>query len=369
MLPGIAFSRIGFEQPEYLWLLVAPVLMLAWWWRRLLARLTDRRRLMARRTLPVTESLSRTGELPFWLCLILAIACLVVALARPHGPATLLRQGGIDLMVLQDASASMRVADVAGDRYQRSMAFLRLLGDTLSWKSDRVSLSLFARIVAPQVRLTSDPNTLFFFFDHLDKQPPFRVDEDTTWDTNLELGIRWGLRMLERDEKLHGKSANAKMFLVLSDGELWSGEVKKAIADSVARNVPVFVVGVGTLGGGKMPIFHDAEGQPVRDPTVPTHSRLDRDSLQTIARAGGGQYFELDRDGDRRIASAIVDAGKRLAPTLAVGGKTESLYWYCLVMAAGWLCIGLLFLRDTTNLRLQFAALTVTLLWFWHVTM
>lgn len=368
MLPGIDFSRIGFDQPEYLWLLIAPAALLPWWLRRLLARLADRRRLMARRALPVRESLSKTGELPFWLCLILAIACLIVALARPHGPATLLRQGGIDLMILQDASASMRVADVAGDRYQRSMRFLRVLCDTLSWKSDRVSLSLFAHVVAPQVRLTSDPNTLFFFFDHLDKEPPFRIDVDTTWDTNLELGIRAGLRMLERDEKLHGKSANAKMFLVLSDGELWSGEVKKAIAESVARNVPIFVVGVGTLGGGPMPVFHDAEGQPVHDSSVPTHSRLDRDSLQAIAHAGGGQYFELDRDGDRHIAMAIVEAGKRLAPTLAVGGKAESLYWYCLVLAAGWLFIGLLFLREPPGLRLQLTALGLTLLLFWHLT-
>ena len=35
----------------------------------------------------------------------------------------------------QDGSASMRVKDVAGDRWQRSMRFLRTLGDSLSWKT------------------------------------------------------------------------------------------------------------------------------------------------------------------------------------------------------------------------------------------
>ncbi|NJK44974.1 MAG: hypothetical protein HC933_12415, partial [Pleurocapsa sp. SU_196_0] len=62
----------------------------------------------------------------------------------------------------------MRVQDVPGNRYQRSMQFLRLLGDALSWKTDRVALALFAHIATPQIRLTTDPNTLFFFLDHLD---------------------------------------------------------------------------------------------------------------------------------------------------------------------------------------------------------
>ena len=60
------------------------------------------------------------------------------------------------------------------------MRFLRLLGDSLSWKNDRIALALFAHIAAPQIRLTKDPNTFFFFLDHLDKEPPFRIEDDTT---------------------------------------------------------------------------------------------------------------------------------------------------------------------------------------------
>ena len=220
----------------------------------------------------------------------------------------------------------MRVQDVPGNRYQRSMRFLRLLGDALSWKTDRVALALFAHIATPQIRLTTDPNTFFFFLDHLDKEPPFRIEEDTTWDTNLELGLHWGLRMIERDEEVHGRSPNAKMFIVLSDGELWSGEVQKRLEDAISRNVPVFVIGVGTLGGGRMPTFLGPDGEEIRDPEVPLNSRLDRASLQKIAYEGGGQYFELDRDGDRHIANAIIDTGKRIAPSLTVSDDAEQLY-------------------------------------------
>jgi Ca-activated chloride channel homolog len=363
VLPRIDFGQIAFAEPDYLWFLAVPGLLLLLWVWRFIRRRADNRLLARRRTQPLRERFAVAGDLPFWLFLILATACLIIAVARPHGPASILRQGGVDLVILQDGSASMRVQDVPGNRYQRSMRFLRLLGDALSWKTDRVALALFAHIATPQIRLTTDPNTFFFFLDHLDKEPPFRIEEDTTWDTNLELGLHWGLRMIERDEEVHGPSANAKMFVVLSDGELWSGEVQKRLEDAISRNVPVFVIGVGTLGGGRMPAFLGPDGEEIRDPEVPLNSRLDRASLQKIAYEGGGQYFELDRDGDRHIANAIIDTGKRIAPSLTVSDDSEQLYWYFLSMSALFAAAGVIFLRDRADLWLQLAGAGLALVW------
>ena len=44
---------------------------------------------------------------------------------------------------------------------------------TLSWNNDRIAMALFAHIASPQVRLTKDPNTFFFFLDHLNRESPF----------------------------------------------------------------------------------------------------------------------------------------------------------------------------------------------------
>jgi Ca-activated chloride channel family protein len=285
----------------------------------------------------------------------------IFAAARPRGPATVVRQAGIDLVILQDASASMRVKDVSGDRWQRSVRFLRMLGDSLSWKNDRIAMAVFARIAAPQVRLTKDPNTFFFFLDHLERDPPFRLQEEGTWDTNLERGVHWGIRLLERDEELHGKSLNAKVFVMISDGQAWSGEVEKSILEAQARGIPIYTVGVGTLGGGAMPKFLNPAGEPVDDPDVPLRSRLDREALQTIAAAARGQYFELDRDGDRHIANQIIDAGKRLAPTLGIVEEAEELYWYFLGFAAAFLAVGLFFIRERADLWIQFSAAVILL--------
>lgn len=353
MLPRIGFDQVTFGAPEYLWLLTIPALLLLVWVWRVTRRRRDRQLVLRNRVLPTRSRFAFTGELPFWLCLIVATAFIIVALARPHGPAIALRQGGMDLVILQDGSASMRVKDVPGDRWQRSTRFLRMLGDSMSWKDDRIALAVFARTAAPQIRLTRDPNTFFFFLDNLESSPPFRLEDDSTWDTNLEMGIHWGLRVIEKDEELHGPSSNAKIFVMVSDGEAWSGEVEKSIQNALDAGVPLFVVGVGTLSGGAMPKWVPKNPDEEADPETPLSSRLDRDGLQKIAAAGGGQYFELDRDGDRHIANAIIDAAKRRAPAIGVTEQAEELYWRFLVLAAAIATFGLLFLRERSELWLQ----------------
>jgi hypothetical protein len=362
---------LGFGAPQFLWLLAAPGLFLVLWCWRFARRLADLRRLRALRSVPVRERFGWGGDLWFWLFLILSSAAFAVALARPHGITTVVNRAGLDIVVLQDGSASMHVTDVSAfarpipgelrrdmasagpaTRWQRSMDFLRLLGDSLSWNDDRMALTVFAHIATPQIRLTNDPNTVFFFLDHLHAKPPFRLEDDTTWDTNLEQGIGWGLRLLEKDRELHGPSINGKMFVMLSDGESWSGEVARSIERAVREHVPLHVIGVGTLGGGALP---ETVIDGVKEPS-PGTSRLDRASLQRIAAAGGGQYFELDRDADRDIANAIIDTGRRQAPATTEEGTTEELYWRFLAAGLALAGLGSVFLRDRTELWMQLIA-------------
>lgn len=363
MLPKIDFARLTFGDPRYLWLLIIPGLLLLVLLWRVAARRSERERMHRGRVLPLRERLTVAGDLPFWFCVLLATSVVIVALARPQGPATVIRQGGLDIVVLADGSASMRVKDVSGDRWKRSMRFVRYLGDSLGWKNDRIALALFAHIAAPQIRLTSDPNTFFFFLDHLDEAPPFRIEDETTWDTNLELGIYWGLRVMERDEEVRGKSPNAQMFILLTDGESWSGEVANAIRLTRQRGVPVHVVGVGTLSGGLLPLFPAPEDAFVDDSETPKISRLDRASLQKVAAASGGQYFELDRDGDRFIANSIIQMGRRQAPALDTTEEAEELYWYFLMTAGLIYAAGLVLVRERRPLWILTGGTAAVLAW------
>jgi hypothetical protein len=366
-LLGIDFETVRFAAPEYVWLLLAPGVLLVGWVWQLTARRRDARRFRQHRRLPVRERFPIFGGLVFWLCLILACTCVILALARPTAATSLVRTAGIDLVILQDGSASMRTADVSGNRWQRSMRFLRTLGESLAWRDDRMAMALFAHIAAPQVRLTKDPNTFFFFLDHLAQESPFRLEDDTTWDTNIELGIAWGMRLIEKDTEIYGRSPNAKAFVLITDGQAWSGEVARSLKIARTNDVPVWVVGVGTSLGGFIP---EPERRPndtsPREP--PIRSSLDRPSLSMIATAGGGEYLELDREGDREIANRIIDATRRRAGSRGLEVANEELYWRCLLAAAGFMCFGLLFLQERVELWLQAAGACAALAFVWTLT-
>ena len=398
MPASLDLSALRFAAPAMLPLLAAPgLLLLVWMWQawRRHGDITQMRRHRQLPTRHSTERLPVLGDLAFWFCLIAALAAVIVALARPVAVASMVRTSGIDLVILQDGSASMRVRDVRGDRWRRSMAFLRTLGESLQWEDDRVAMALFATIAAPQIRLTRDPNTFFFFLDHLEDQPPFRIEDDTTWDTNIERGIYWGLRLIDKDAEMQKGVAGLKpspttapgatsapgsdtskarlqpgqsglqpgqslprkprAFVLISDGQAWSGQVAKSIELAQERRIPLFVVGVGTTVGGVIP-------DPNRDPTrAAITSALDRTSLAVIATAGGGRYFELDRETDREIANAVIDVTRRRAESGTVDESARDLYWSALLAAAAFLGLGVLFLRDRASLALQLGAAVVVL--------
>ena len=343
---------ISFLDPTFLWLLALPGLALLAWLQQLLKRRRDIRRYAANRVLPVTERYSLTGELAFWLCATAALACLILSLARPQALVSRVRSAGIDFVVLQDGSTSMRVTDVSPDRWQRSTAWLRTFAETLSWTDQRLALALFAFRPAPQVRLTSDPNAFFFFLDHLGDAPPFRLEDDTSWDTNIEEGIFWGVKMIDVDEELYGRRHTAKAFIVVSDGQAWSGEVGEALELARGRGIRVYVVGVGTSAGGLIPDVPPRRYQPV---PPPIHSSLDRRSLRAIAEAGGGRYFELGTQSDQIVALEILADAQQYAQRVHRDDVMEDLYWVLLAAAAGFVVLGTSLLRHPFQLWCQLA--------------
>jgi Ca-activated chloride channel family protein len=348
-----------FGASGFLPLLVIPAGLLILWMRQLWKRRADVRAFMRRRQVPVHERVPFFGELLFWLFLILAATSALLALAKPQAVTSLVRTAGVDIVILQDGSASMHVTDMRPDRWQRSMRFLRTFGEALRWENDRIAMALFAHVATPQIRLTKDPNTYFFYLDHLEDRSPFRLEDFGTWDTNIERGIYWGLRLIEKDEELRresgltektGVQTNAKAFVLVTDGQAWSGEVAKSLALAQERGVPLNVVGVGTTAGGLIP-------DPLRTPDQPLlRSFLNRPELTRVATAGGGRYFELDAQSDREIANSIIDQTRRRAGTIGIQEGTQELYWNFLLAAGVFLAAGVLFLRDRVALVLQLGA-------------
>ena len=146
---------------------------------------------------------------------------------------------------------------------------------------------------------------------------------------------------------------------MLSDGEAWSGEVARAIARARDARCRSSWSAWARLAGDWLA----RDGQPAAARSRSPHaiSRLDRASLQRIAASAGGQYFELDRDADRDIANAIVDAGRRLAPPKSAAPTVIEYYPRLLVAAIVLAGLGMVFVRGRTDLWLQCVSTAVAL--------
>src|SRR5207237_4923773 len=151
--------------------------------------------------------------------------------------------------------------------------------------------------------------------------------------------------------EIYGKSPNAKAFVLVTDGQAWSGEVARALKIARTNDVPVFVVGVGTTLGGFIP-EPPKKPNDTSPPEPPIRAALDRPSLQLIANAGGGEYTELDREGDREIANKIIDATRRRAGSRGLEAANEELYWRFLLAAAALMVVGLLVVQECVRLWL-----------------
>jgi Ca-activated chloride channel family protein len=362
VITGIDFKTLTFGEPLYLWLLAVPGVLLVLWIIQVARRRSDTRRYVQERVVPVRERFTLTGDLAFWISMILAASLCIVALARPQARVVIVRKSGADIVILLDGSASMYVKDVKPDRWRRSVQFLRVFADSLSWKGDRLALALFAHTVAPQLRLTKDPNSFFFFLDHLGEHSPFRLEDNPTWDTNIEKGIDWGIKLVEKDQELFGKIKNPKGFVVITDGQAWSGDVAISVLAARQRKIPVNVVGIGTIGGGMIPEAPRADGTT---PPATIHAVLDRASLQQIAGAGGGEYFEIGHEPDRDVAFRIIDSVKRRAVASLEAQAEESreeLYWQFLFAAGLVLCLGTFVLKERAELWWQAAGAVVAVL-------
>lgn len=353
------FNDIQFIEPGYLALLFIPGLMFILWLWRLAARRTEVAAYLKNRIIPVEEKYLFFGPLTFWACLIAAILLSTLALSRPAKVMAVKSDTSIDLIVIQDGSASTRVRDIKPDRWQRSVMFLRILVESLKWKGDRFALASFAHRASPYIRLTTDPNVVIFFLDHLKKESPFHLRDPKTWDTNIEEGIYYGVKLLVKDQEFYGPSKNPRAFVLISDGQAWSGKME-AIFRIVKNVAPVYVIGVGTTVGGVIPdpvspvptsYYYDEFGNQVEgsapsinpEKSKPVYSSIDRSSLRNIASATGGEYFELDTEPDSQIALKIINKVSNSRPRIENVQKEkifQELYWYCLLGASFFLGLG-----------------------------
>jgi Ca-activated chloride channel family protein len=273
-----------FEQPHLLWLLLVlpPVLALFFWWasrqrQQLLAQFI-RARLLSALTVGVSPARRkiRLG------CLVLAMALLIVALARPQYGFDLqkIEQRGLDIVVAIDTSKSMLAGDIAPDRLERAkLAALDLMQRA---KPDRLGLVAFAGDAFLECPLTFD-NTAF-------QQCIQALNVNT-----LPQGGTAIATAIQTAQTAFKESGHYKVLVLFTDGEDNDGGALAAAQAAGKAGLKIFTIGIGTPQGDLLRVT-DANGNSDyirdRDGNV-VKSHLNETLLRQIAATTGGFYLPL----------------------------------------------------------------------------
>lgn len=281
---GAFAGPFGFEflRPEAgLFALVAALVLLVGWWG-----LARRRRERAKLVAPRQQArffATHSDRRARMRVLLAATAALFTALALA-GPVRgwtvrSVQRTGIDLVVCVDTSRSMLVRDLRPDRLRRAQR--EVIGLLERMRGDRVALIAFAgdaREVAP---LTHDRTTLRQLLETLSP------DDNEQGGTDLGAALQRALSLFD------GRSGAHEAIVMLTDGEDLEGLGLEIARTAAERGIRVFVVGMGTPEGGKIPVVQPdgREGFLVDRDGNEVVSALDGGSLAELAAATGGDYL------------------------------------------------------------------------------
>src|SRR5205823_5643484 len=180
-------------------------------------------------------------------CLLVAVICLILALARPQLGFDWeeVKQRGLDIMVAIDASKSMLAEDIAPNRLARAkLAALDLMQQA---KSDRLGLVAFAGSAFLQCPLTVDETAFRQSLESLD------VNIIPQGGTALAEAIDTALGGFKEGD-------NYKALVLLTDGEDHDSGALEAAKKAAQAGLQIFTVGVGTTDGELLRI-KDANGK------------------------------------------------------------------------------------------------------------
>ena len=307
---------MSFHNPEYLLfllLLIPVVFWYVWEMQRSDASLqiSSQQRL---KEYPKTLRL-RLRHLPFVLR-VLAIACVIVAVARPQKSDSWKTENteGIDIVLALDISGSMELPDFTPNRLEAAKSlgieFIK------SRPNDNIGLVVFAGESFTQCPLTTDHAVLINLFNAVD----FGMIED---------GTAIGLGLANAVGRIKDGPARSKVIILLTDGTNNRGDVTPLTAGEIAQTfgVRVYTIGVGSHGEIRMP-YQTPLG--VRYQVV--DGNFEEEPLKEIAQMTGGMYFRAtDNNSLRTIYKEIDELEKTKIRVREFSKKEEAYHLFALL--------------------------------------
>lgn len=262
---------------------------------------------------------------------LLAVACIITALARPQlrNDEQIVTGEGVDIMLCMDVSGSMLAQDFSPNRLE---AMKQIAADFVdSRTTDRIGLVIFAGESFTACPLTSDRNVL--------KNQIFSAQSGFMAD-----GTAIGDGLATSVERLKTSTAKSRVVILLTDGEDQGGLIDPLAAKEIAKSigVKVYTIGMGTEGYAPVARYTPSGTVVLQQQKV----NIDEKQLRSIASETGGMYFRArDNSGLKNIYAEIDKLEKSKIEITALKRFTEK--FFPIAMAAAILLLLELLLRYT----------------------
>jgi Ca-activated chloride channel family protein len=255
--------------------------------------------------------------LPFILRL-LALCCLIVALARPQTryDEQLVNGEGIDIVLCLDISGSMLAQDFTPNRME---AAKNVAGEFIDNRpTDRIGLVIFSGESFTMCPLTTDRTVL--------KTQLYNVQSGL-----LEDGTAIGSGLATGVDRLRNSPSKSKVIILLTDGENNGGLIDPNTAKEIAKSVGVrvYTIGMGTEGYAQVPV-QTPGGVVLQREKV----NIDEKLLTQIAKETGGQYYRAtDNESLKNIYSEIDRLERSKIEVTAIRRYNEQYFPFALAAA------------------------------------
>ena len=271
-----------FANPEYFYLLIALVILLAVY---ILSNYQRAKRLKEYGDIQLINKLMPDAShyrpgIKFWLSFI-ALACIVVVLARPQFGSkkeTVTRQG-IETVIALDISNSMMAQDIAPNRLDKAKNMISKLID--KFENDKVGLIVFAGDAFVQLPITNDFISAKMFLESIS---PTLISRQ---GTDIGAAINLAMKSFTPNEEV------GKAIIVITDGENHEGGAEEAARQASEKGMAVYIMGVGTIEGAPIPIGDSNDFRKDKEGNV-VMTKLNEEMSKSIAGAGNGAYIRVD---------------------------------------------------------------------------
>ncbi len=265
-----------FEYPELLWLLLLLLPVVAIYVYRQVKGLEPY--LVVSSVTPWLHkggSLKKVARHILFILRVVALACIIVAIARPRSSSTFekIDTEGIDIMLALDVSTSMLARDFTPDRINAAKDIaIQFVAER---PSDRIGVAVFAGESYTQSPLTTDRATLI----NLIKEIDCGIIED---------GTAIGNGLATAVSRLKDSQAKSRVVILLTDGVNNAGEISPQMAAEIAKTygIRVYTIGVGAMGTAPYPVQ-----TPFGIELQQVEVKIDEPLLQKIAEETNGKYF------------------------------------------------------------------------------